>query len=304
MANISLNKSKSAVNNDEFYTYYSDIKKELDHYWAQLKGKTVYCNCDNPYLSQYVKYCVRNFNAIGLKGLVSTCYSPPHGLIFETHSVPATLSDASDADIDTWIATHVRKLAGDGGFQTPECIEVMHRCDIVITNPPFSLFRLWFDTVKSNQKKFLVLCNMNTCVCGNIITDIVEGKSRFGWENTNRSYKFWLPDKSIRSLGYICWLTNLRSSVKPFLPTVNKPASSYQKYDGQNVIKVPKLNEIPSNYSGVMSVPITFLFKHNPRQFRIVGIVGCAVSNKYNKFVPRINGKNQYKALLITKVTK
>ena len=303
MGNSSLNRSKNATDNDEFYTYYSDIKGEIDHYWTQLKGKIVYCNCDSPYSSYYVKYFIRNFNAIGLKGLVSTCLNNPHGLIFETHSVPANLANASDATINAWVKTHVRELLGNGGFQTPECLAVMRRCNVVITNPPFSLFRLWYDCVKMNNKKFLVLCNMNTCLSANFLPDLVSNRIRFGWEARNRSYKFWLPDGTIRSLGYICWLTNLRSSVKPFLPSVNVPISAYPHYDGHpEVIKVSRLTEIPANYKGLMAVPITFLFKHNPNQFKIVGVIGTAPSSKYTLFVPYINGKGQYKAVIIKRV--
>ncbi len=300
MTNSSLNRSKNTADNDEFYTYYKDIQQEVDHYIPQLKGKVVYCNCDNPFKSQYVKYFIRNFNKIGLKGLVSTCLNRTNGLHLTLHSVPIELSNATDSAIDKWVRPYVKKLKGNGGFQTPECMAIMKKCDVVITNPPFSLFLEWYQCVKKNNRRFLVLCNMNTVLTKLIIPDIVSNKVRFGWDSRNRGYKFWLPTGGVGKIGYICWLTNLKSSVKPFLPLINRPISTYPKLDNTDIIKVAKVTEIPSGYKGVMSVPITFMFKHNPIQFQIIGIADTGKGG-YDLLKPYINGKQQYKSLLIRK---
>ena len=300
--NKALNKSKHTTDNDEFYTYYKDIALEVDNYASQLKGKHVYCNCDNPYLSQFVLYFIRNFKKIGLKSLTSTCLNNPHGLYFHVTDIPQSIIDGNSLDIMMWTKKHTVELNGNGGFQTPECQQILKTCDVVITNPPFSLFRDWYDLVKSAGKKYLVVANMNTCLSANISADIVEGKARFGCATTNRVYYFWRssPNSNDRlKIGYICWLTNMKTVVKPFIPTVKRSISDYTTYDGTMIIKVPKLAQIPAGYKGVMGVPITFLFKHNPAQFKIVGFASHGKDNKYDMFSPHINGKEQYKAILI-----
>lgn len=299
--NKALNRSRSAIDNDEFYTLYSDIESEVRYYHNQLKGKIVYCNCDNPIISNFVQYFIRNFNKIGLKRLIVSCLHYPTGYTIDISSVPVDIASAPKSKLIEWIIPHIHNLSGNGGFQAPECINLLKKCDIVITNPPFSLFRIWYDLVKANRKRFLVLANMNTCLSANISEDIIENRCRFGCETVNREYSFTSPSGAIRKIRYICWLTNMQTVSKPFIPTIYRPISEYETYDGQNVLKIPKITEIPARYNGVMGVPTSFLFKHNPAQFKIVGIAKHGKDNRYDLFIPRLHGKDCYTAILIQK---
>lgn len=142
---------------------------------------------------------------------------------------------------------------------------------------------------------------MNTCLSANISADIIEGKARFGCNTTNREYHFNTPSGKTKRIGYICWMTNLQTIEKPFLPLIQRDLSYYDKYDGQNVLKIHKLSEIPRNYDGIMGVPISILYKHNPSQFKLIGLAKHGKDNQYDLFVPRLYGKECYCTILIQK---
>lgn len=206
----------------------------------------------------------------------------------------------SEDNLTEWISANVQTTP-DGRFQSEFCKELLNESDVVITNPPFSLYRDWYDLVKEYGKQYLVLANMNTCLSANISADIIEGKARFGCETRNKPFNFTTPSGEIEQVRYVCWMTNLQTIEKPFLPLIQRDLSYYDKYDGQNVLKIHKLSEIPRNYDGIMGVPISILYKHNPSQFKLIGLAKHGKDNQYDLFVPRLYGKECYCTILIQK---
>ena len=206
----------------------------------------------------------------------------------------------SEYELTEWISANVQTIS-DGRFQSEFCRSLLKESDVVITNPPFSLYREWYDLVKEYDKQYLVLANMNTCLSANISADIIEGKARFGCETVNRSFNFYAPNGEVRQIRYICWFTNLQIIEKPFIPTINRDLSFYDKFDKQDVLKINSIKEIPSNYDGVMGVPISFLFKHNPNQFKLIGLAKHGRDNQYDLFSPRLHNKECYTTILIQK---
>lgn len=296
-SNHALIKSKASVDNDEYYTQYMDVEKELSHYIAQFKGMRVYCNCDNPVQSQFVRFFLKNYRTFGMRRLIATSLNHPNGRCMDICDPP---DFQSEQDVCDYIRENQSSLSGDGSFQSEECQRIMDDCDIVVTNPPFSLFRLWYETVKAHSKRYVVLGSMNTCVTKSIIKDIVDGRCRFGYD-VNRHYYFKSPTGKTKDIGYTCWLTNLTVEPKPFIPLTDTRIEEYRRYDGQDVLRVQSVLNIP-RYEGIMGVPITFLFRHNPDQFRIVGIANSGNFDGVDLFKPKIDGKPQYKVILIKAV--
>ena len=206
----------------------------------------------------------------------------------------------SEDNLTEWISANVQTTP-DGRFQSEFCRSLLKESDVVITNPPFSLYRDWYDLVKEYGKQYLVLANMNTCLSANISADIIEGKARFGCETVNRPFNFYAPNGEVRQVRYICWFTNLQIIEKPFIPTINRDLSFYDKFDKQDVLKINSIKEIPSNYDGVMGVPISVLFKHNPNQFKLIGLAKHGRDNQYDLFSPRLHNKECYTTILIQK---
>ena len=308
--------------NDEFYTQLDDIAKELKHYRQHFRDKVVFCNCDDPYESNFFKYFALNFNALGLKKLIATCYngSPIAGdelpLLFELPTAgeddrapkkiayKVEISEVRDynndgavnlADVQYLIQNDKNVLSllkGNGDFRSQECIELLKEADIVVTNPPFSLFREYVAQLVQYNKRFIILGNMNAITFKEIFALIKDNKLWLGngfnlsmifkttYANTleaNRKYvraKGYDPDKNFVKTPAIAWYTNLdiqkrhetldlykNYTVEEYLP--------YFNYDGINVDRV---TDIPIDYDGVMGVPITFLDKFNPDQFEIIGL--------------------------------
>ncbi len=309
------NKSLTAAakaKNDEFYTRLTDIEKELRHYKEHFKGTTVFCNCDDPFESDFFKYFVLNFNQLGLKKLIATCYatSPISNKklsLFDViggdeanknkpyKAVVTKIYDTSgDGGIDMLDVAELFKmgenklteLEGDGDFRSEECLELLKKADIVVTNPPFSLFRNYVSTLVKHDKKFIIIGNQNAITYKEIFPLL---KDNVIWLGTNNPAPklFYVPTmidsrKNIKkdengnlvaSFGNICWFTNLDIQkrhedlilVKKYTP------ENYPKYDNYNAINVDKVADIPSDYDGTMGVPITFLNKYNPDQFEIIG---------------------------------
>ncbi len=301
--------------NDEFYTQLADIEAELRHYRDQFRGKVVLCNCDDPYESNFFKFFAMNFNHLDLKKLVSTSYDPspvagaqlslldmagvPKGTPKKTaYCVEITVvPDANrDGAVDLLDVEHllkheknvVRLLSGNGDFRSAECIALLDQADIVVTNPPFSLFRQYIGQLVEHGKKFLILGNQNAITYSELFKLIQENGLWLGYHNSGEKW-FRVPDSydhttdkskikvegGVRYLAMknMAWFTNLDTTKRHeelFLYRSYNGAS-YPKYANYDAIEVSRYADIPSDYDGVMGVPITFLDKYNPNQFEIVG---------------------------------
>ena len=258
--NANLHKAKDAKN-DEFYTQLTDVAKELMHYKAHFKDKIVLCNCDDPTWSAFWKYFHLNFAELGLKKLISTHYDREEA----TYKMEYTGGD--DNDIEVGVKT---PLEGNGDFRNKECLDLLDECDIVVTNPPFSLFREYVAMLMEHEKKFLIIGNKNAITYKEFFPLLKDNKVWIGGTNVK---EFLQPDGSIKKFGNIGWFTNLdvaKRHEKLILWKKYTP-EEYPKYDNYDAINVDKVSEIPCNYDGVMGVPITFLDSYNPEQFEILG---------------------------------
>ena len=254
-----LNKAKKAKN-DEFYTLYSDVEKELAHYQQHFKGKIVYCNCDNPERSAFWRYIHINFSAMGLKKLIATYKGTP------TYKMEYT-GGGNDVDVTVGLRT---PLKGDGDFRSQECLDILKVADIVVTNPPFSLFREYVAQLMEYGKKFIIIGSKNAITYKEFFPLLKDNKVWIGYNSVN---DFQQPDGSFKKFGNIGWFTNLgikKRHEKIVLRKIYTP-EEYPTYDNYEAINVNKTAEIPSDYDGVMGVPISFLDKYNPNQFEIVG---------------------------------
>lgn len=303
--NNNLHSAKSAKN-DEFYTQLSDIEKELKHYHKHFKGKTVYCNCDDPFKSNFFKYFVLNFNELGLKKLIATHYtSPAEGS--EKKPCKAVVSKVEgvtgDGGID--IAELFRsgdnileELQGDGDFRSEESIELLKEADIVVSNPPFSLWRVYVAQLIGYEKQFLTLGSMNAITYKEIFPLLKDGEMRIGHNLQN--LKFILPNGGLKSVN-TRWYTNLDISKhhEDLILDQKYHPEKYQKYDNYDAINVDKVVEMPIDYDGVMGVPITFMDKYNPEQFEIVAQMANTKVDEHNAGYPFVNGKKKYTRILI-----
>lgn len=276
-ANANLHKAKDAKN-DEFYTQLTDVAKELMHYKAHFKDKIVLCNCDDPTWSAFWKYFHLNFAELGLKKLISTHYDREEA----TYKMEYTGGD--DNDIEVGVKT---PLEGNGDFRNKECLDLLDECDIVVTNPPFSLFREYVAILMKYQKKFLILGNMNALTYKEIFPLIRDNQLWYGASIHSGDRKFYVPDdyplkasgcgidengrRFIRVKG-IRWYTNLdyKARHEKLVLWKNYTPEEYPKYDNYDAINVNKYSEIPCDYDGVMGVPITFIDYYCPEQFEIV----------------------------------
>lgn len=260
-ANSNLHKAKDAKN-DEFYTQLTDVAKELMHYKAHFKDKIVLCNCDDPTWSAFWKYFHLNFAELGLKKLISTHYDREEA----TYKMEYTGGD--DNDIEVGVKT---PLDGNGDFRNKECLELLDECDIVVTNPPFSLFREYVAVLMEHEKKFLIIGNKNAITYKEFFPLLKDDEVWIGCTNVK---EFLQPDGSTKKFGNIGWFTNLDVAKRheKLILWKHYTSEEYPKYDNYDAINVDKVSEIPCDYDGVMGVPITFLDKYNPEQFEIVGM--------------------------------
>lgn len=268
--NNNLHNAKIAKN-DEFYTQLTDVEKELKHYKKHFKNKIVFCNCDDPTHSAFWKYFHLNFNHLGLKKLISTHYLA-HQFKWDLNAEkPYVMVYTGENDNDINVGTKTY-LKGDGDFRSNECIELLKECDVVVTNPPFSLFREYVAQLIEYNKKFLIIGNKNAVTYKEIFPLIKDNKLWIGFESPS---EFNTPEGLTHKInGLSRWFTNLdinkRHENLILYKTYN--AKEYPKYDNYDAINVNKVCEIPIDYNGVMGVPITFLDKFNPEQFEILGI--------------------------------
>lgn len=277
MANANLSNAKKAKN-DEFYTQLSDIENELKHYKSHFAGKVVYCNCDDARESNFFRFFQKKFNDYGLKKLITTSYNENgHGSVLVYEGDTNGNGKLDDNEVK------VSELKGNGDFRSEECIELLKESDIVVTNPPFSLFREFIATLVQYGKKFLVIGNNNAITYKEIFPLIKENKLWLGFSD-NKTMEFVMPDsyekynyidKKGRKIGKvpaISWFTNLEHSKRNDEIILYKKYTpeEFPKYDNYDAIEVSRVCEIPKDYNGVMGVPITFLGKYNPSQFEIV----------------------------------
>lgn len=351
----SLNKNlrkASKAKKDEFYTQLSDIEKELRHYKDQFRNKVVYCNCDDPFESNFFKYFAANFNALGLKKLITTSYDQssiaggqlplleieglkPKGkqpFKIEISEVPDNNTDgAIDLTDVEWLlkqdANASTPLKEDGDFRSKECVELLKQADIVVTNPPFSLFREYLTQLMEHKKKFLILGNKNAITYKEIFKLIKENKLWTGMMPMGYDILFLVPESYARKMvesgklgsqykiinGIVygrspsIWFTNLDTSKRHENIVLYKRYSSeeFPKYDNYDAINVDKVSEIPMDYTGVMGVPITFIDKYNPDQFELLGIMNTGETNKGIRYEgtphgrPLVKGVEKYLRILI-----
>ena len=318
--NSNLHSAKNAKN-DEFYTQLVDIENELKHYKQHFKDKVVYCNCDDPYESAFFKYFALNFNRLGIKKLITTCYtgSPIQGQellfpemqpkntktpykaeIIEVQDMDGNGSiDLEDIKIILQHEKNVRtELKQGGDFRSQECVELLKQADIVVTNPPFSLFREYVAQLVEYDKKFLIIGNVNAITYKEIFPLI---KNNQLWLGYNCTRHFLQPDGSLFETARTFWYTNLDHSKRHEELILYKQYSpeEYPHYDNYNAIEVSKTAEIPKDWDGVMGVPITFLDKYNPEQFEIIAKMSTTGIDEFNFGYPYINGKKIYARILI-----
>ena len=287
MANKQLTGAKKAKK-DEFYTQLVDIEAELKHYREHFKGKTVLCNCDDPRMSNFFYYFVLNFHDLGLKKLITTCYKNQDPSLFsESTSEQAVYLVYKGEDIgtppDPTTAGLVCPLQGDGDFRSEECITFLEEADIVVTNPPFSLFREYVALLIKYDKKFIMIGHQNCSTYKEVFPLILQKKIWLGYGFRgnagffiNHVYEDYASASShkegmIRVSG-VTWYTNLDIQKRHEELTLYKKYSpeEYPHYDNYDAINVDKTTDIPCDYDGVMGVPITYLDKHNPDQFEIL----------------------------------
>ncbi|MCR5183256.1 MAG: adenine-specific methyltransferase EcoRI family protein [Opitutales bacterium] len=331
--NKNLTTAKSAKK-DEFYTQLCDIENELRHYTEHFRGKTVFCNCDDPYESNFFKYFALNFNRLGIRKLIATCYegSPvvdneltlnskkPYKIVI-TEVPDMDGNGAIDlADVKLLIKSRkniLTELHGDGDFRSKECTELLKKADIIVTNPPFSLFREYVAQLVQHNKQFLIIGNQNAITYREIFPLIMKNKIWIGHALSycafkvpshyeEKSNRFWIDEtgQKWRSMGNICWFTNLDHPKRheDLILYKNYNPEEYPKYDNYDAIEVSKTSEIPMDYDGVMGVPITFLDKFNPKQFEIIGKIDSGKIDEYNIANPIVNGKPLYKRLAIRRL--
>ena len=303
-ANANLHKAKNAKN-DEFYTQLTDVSKELMHYKQHFKDKIVFCNCDDPTWSAFWKYFHLNFSALGLKKLISTHYDKTE----PTYKMEYTGGD--DNDIEVGVKT---LLEGNGDFRNQECLDLLDESDIVVTNPPFSLFREYVACLMEHEKKFIIIGNKNSTIYKEFFKSFKNDKVWLGFTSPS---EFDTPNGLSKKVQGLCrWFTNLdinKRHEKLILWKSYNPGD-YPKYDNYDAIEVSRVTEIPCDYNKTMGVPVTFLDKYNPEQFEIIGlfteaegeefIQGASVDTDekhHHSRCPVLNNKRLYPRILIRK---
>lgn len=314
-------KSKS----DEFYTQYIDIVDELQYYKKHFEGKTVYCNCDDPYVSNFFKYFAQNFHSLRLKKLISSCYRESTQDLFTANTNEDGFFCEYTGEIDARQNPKIRTayFNGDGDFRSAECVKLLKQSDIVVTNPPFSLFRDFISQVIQYEKKFLVIANINALTYKEIFHLIQQNKVWLGINFGRGISGFIVPEhyslygtearinsngERIVSTNNCLWVTNLELDERyKDLPLTKEYAGNeneYPKFDNCDAINVNKTQDIPKDYRGIIGVPITFLHKYNPNQFELIrfrkGDDGKDLS--VNGHCPYFRILIQNKTLLSTKI--
>lgn len=307
--NNNLHSAKKEKNN-EFYTQLSDIEKEMASYdVSNFQGKVIYCNCDDYRFSNFCKCFKDNFEYLGIKKVMATNYDIGDGAYKWEY----------DGENET-----VTELEGNGGFETAECIEFLKEADVVVTNPPFSLFRAYVKQLMDYGKKFLVIGNQNAITYKEIQPYIKNNELWLGTSNNNGmyylvsndyeyspNYKFKkeIDGKKVCRVPSVCWFTNIENKRRNMPIDLYKKfnKNEYPKYDNFEAIDVKKVELIPTDYDGVMGVPITFLYKYCPKQFEILAFMTGAkgsylVNGNDGRAKFYINNVGVYARILIRKI--
>jgi hypothetical protein len=305
---------------DEFYTQIGDIERELKNYRKHFKGKVVYCNCDDPYISAFFEYFAKNFEFFGLKKLITTCYKSQEVDLFSQNdsetAIKLEYTGGAKNSLPKSIDIGITHLAGDGDFRSNECIEILKESDIVVTNPPFSLFSEYVVQLAAYKKKFIIIGHQNAITYTNVFPLIKENKMWLGYGFKRNMAHFLAPhyedtasdadhkEGMIRVSGVV-WYTNLdhnkRHEEMILVQRYAGNESAYPQYDNYEAIEVSKSQDIPMDYDGVMGVPITFLTKYNPEQFELIGC-NRGVEQDPEGVYGRgsyLNGKETFKRLFI-----
>lgn len=323
--NENLHKAKKAKA-DEFYTQLSDIENECKHYKEHFKGKTILCNCDDPRVSNFFFYFSQNFEYLGLKKLIATCYKSRDINLFSEGKAEKAVyivyegdkngnHKVEDSELD------IKGLQYDGDFRSDECKELLKQADIVVTNPPFSLFREYVAQLIEYDKKFLIIGHQNAITYKEIFPLLKENKIWLGYGFKGGAGHFISKYQDIATAGDhregmirvsgVTWFTNLEHDKRHEELVLYKTYSpeQYPKYENYNAIEVSKTKDIPMDYDGVMGVPVTFMDKFNPEQFEVIGMAednGKGLSGaeaEWDGLNPHaiINGKAMYKRIFIRK---
>lgn len=304
---------------DEFYTQLSDIEKEMRHYKEHFNGKTILCNCDDPRVSNFFHYFSFNFEKLGLKKLITTCYKNQDANLFSQNDSERAIyleytGDKNGNNVPDPDEIGIQQLQGDGDFRSKECIELLKQADVIVTNPPFSLFREYVAQLMDYDKKFIIIGHQNAITYKDIFRLIKENKLWLGYgfnrnmaHFINRHYEDYASDTDhkegmIRVSG-IVWYTNIETEKRHEDVILFKKyfgnEREFPKYDNFDGINVDKTKDIPMDYPGVIGVPITFIDKYNPDQFEIVGQMVTTKIDEFNFGYPYINGEKIYARILI-----
>ena len=313
--NKNLNVAKK-LKQDEFYTQLPDIENELRHYRNHFSGKVVYCNCDDPKISNFFHYFTHNFEKLGLKKLITTCYKSQQPDLFSQNDSERAiyLEYKEKGNTPDLAKTRISDLKGNGDFCSEECIKLLKQSDIVVTNPPFSLFRKYIAQLIEYEKKFLIIGPRYAITYKEIFPLVKSNKLWLGsgFKNGNAYFKInyskdfarGVYDEKTNLVKFrnVVWFTNLDYEQRHEDLILYKKYSpeEYPKYDNYDAIEVSKNAEIPMNYDGVMGVPITFLDKHNPEQFEIVGMdrpLITELTGRQSRFI--LDGKESFARIAI-----
>ena len=316
-ANRNLNTAK-AKKKDEFYTQLSDIENELWYYRGHFRDKVVYCNCDDPRVSNFFRYFSLQFRGLGLKKLITTCYKNQQRDMFSRSDTEKAIwleynGTQNATAVPSLEDIGVHHLEGDGDFRSQECIDLLKQADIVVTNPPFSLFREYVAQLMAYRKKFLIIGNMNASTYKEIFPLIKDQKVWYGASIKSGDREFGVPEnypltaassrvdekgnKFVRIKG-VRWYTNLdyRQRHEDLILYRRYSPEVYPKYDNYDAIEVSKTANIPMDWEGEMGVPISFLDKHNPDQFEIIG-ADTWFTGKLGRFY--VKGSRKYARIVI-----
>ncbi len=349
-----------AAKKNEFYTQLTDIEKEVRHYKKHFKDKVVLCNCDDPFESNFFKYFVLNFNKLGIKKLIATCYStsPIRGKQFDytvdvdgqmsffiesaqsSSLLSNKLSDTEKKPYKAIVTTVYDKtgdggidmldiaklfesgentldeLSGDGDFRSPECISILQEADIVVTNPPFALFREYISTLIKYDKKFLIIGNQNAISYKEVFPYLMNNEVWLGYGFQSNVGFFISPyedtavssqhKKGLIRVSGVMWFTNMdiKKRHEEFIYTrfYRGHEHEYEKYDNYDAIEIPKTEYIPGDYEGIMGVPITFLDKYNPEQFEIIGATQSWDDSRIKTYTCQVQVDKNGKRSVVTKL--
>lgn len=314
-------KNAKALKNDEFYTELSDIEKELRHYKTQFEGKTIFCNCDDPRISNFFHYFSHKFEDLGLKRLITTCYKNQERDLFSEHSSESAIwleytGDKNGDRVPNPEEIGIHKLKGDGDFRNQESIDLLKQADIVVTNPPFSLFREYVTQLIEFDKKFLIIGNKNaitykesfqlikenkmwvgvTPMSTDMLFDVPTDYSKVLTETKKEGSGYKIINGKVKARAQAIWFTNIDNRKRHediiLYKTYYGNESEYPFYDNYDAINVDKTKDIPMDFKGVMGVPISFLDKYNPEQFEILGMASSAGYNEEVVGIPFLGDKD------------